>query len=204
MRFLSVLFLLLFAGQTSFAQSDAAAISQIEMFQSQLNADYKNPEESPLPTEGIPHFKGHQFFKVDLKYRVKASVERLANQDTVSFPTTAGKFKQYIPFVKLSFKIDDTLNVLYAYQSVALMQKEEYKDFLFLPFTDKSNGFGSYGGGRYIDLRIPSGDEMIIDFNQCYNPYCAYSNAFNCPIPPEVNRLKMAIPAGVMAPEGHK
>ncbi len=57
MRFLSVLFLLLFAGQTSFAQSDAAAISQIEMFQSQLNADYKNPEESPLPAEEIPHFK---------------------------------------------------------------------------------------------------------------------------------------------------
>ncbi len=203
MRFLFVLFLLAFAGLNSFAQSDAAAISQIEMFQSQLNADYKNPDESPLPAEEIPHFKGHSFFKVDLKYRVKASVELLSNQDTVSFPTTAGKFKKYIPYAKLSFKIDDTSNVLYVYQSVALMQQEEYKDFLFLPFTDKSNGFGSYGGGRYIDLRIPAGNEMIIDFNQCYNPYCAYSNAFNCPIPPEVNRLKMVIPAGVMAPAGH-
>ncbi|HOS47443.1 MAG TPA: DUF1684 domain-containing protein [Bacteroidia bacterium] len=203
MRILTFLVLLIFAGSNAYAQSDAAAISQIEMFQSQLNADYKNPDDSPLPAEEIPHFKGHQFFKVDLKYRVNAKVERLTNQDTVSFPTTAGKFKKYIPYAKLSFKIDDTSNVLYVYQSVALMQQEEYKDFLFLPFTDKTNGFGSYGGGRYIDLRIPSGDYMTIDFNQCYNPYCAYSNAFNCPIPPEVNRLKMAIPAGVMAPAGH-
>jgi len=69
---------------------------------------------------------------------------------------------------------------------------------LFLPFTDLTNGTVSYGGGRYIDLKIPEEeDAIVIDFNTAYNPYCAYSPRYSCPIPPEENHLEIEIPVGV-------
>ncbi|MBP7982432.1 MAG: DUF1684 domain-containing protein, partial [Kaistella sp.] len=74
-----------------------------------------------------------------------------------------------------------------------------YEDYLFLPFRDETNGKETYGGGKYIDLRIPDGNEIVIDFNQSYQPYCAY-NAYDysCPIVPEENFLPLRIEAGVM------
>jgi uncharacterized protein (DUF1684 family) len=68
---------------------------------------------------------------------------------------------------------------------------------LFLPFLDNSNGGDSYGGGRYIDLRIPSDNELDIDFNTAYNPYCAYNEKYSCPIVPRVNYLDLEVRAGV-------
>ena len=73
----------------------------------------------------------------------------------------------------------------------------EYEDYLFLPFTDKTNGDSSYGGGRYLDLKLPEGDSIIIDFNQAYNPYCAYNDKYSCPVPPKSNNLDIEVLAGV-------
>ena len=78
---------------------------------------------------------------------------------------------------------------------------EEYKNHLFLPFTDLSNGEKSYTGGRFIDLEIPNSDVIVIDFNKAYNPYCAYSPDYSCPIPPAENHLNVNILAGVMKPK---
>ncbi|MDQ3048969.1 MAG: DUF1684 domain-containing protein, partial [Bacteroidota bacterium] len=55
----------------------------------------------------------------------------------------------------------------------------------------------SYGGGRYMDLRIPKGKTITLDFNQAYNPYCAYSTGYSCPIPPKENFLDLKVEAGV-------
>ncbi|HCZ36157.1 MAG TPA: hypothetical protein DHV26_09555, partial [Cytophagales bacterium] len=55
----------------------------------------------------------------------------------------------------------------------------------------------SYGGGRYLDVKIPEGDTMILNFNLAYNPYCAYSNRYSCPRVPSNNDLPVAIKAGV-------
>ena len=78
------------------------------------------------------------------------------------------------------------------------MKMEKYKDHLFLPFRDLTNEKETYGGGKYMDLKIPAGNEIILDFNQSYQPYCAY-NAFdyNCPIVPAENKLPTRIEAGV-------
>jgi len=70
-------------------------------------------------------------------------------------------------------------------------------DYLFLRFIDKTNDETTYSGGRYLDIRIPEGDSIILDFNKAYNPYCAYNNAFSCPIPPSENNLPVSILAGV-------
>ena len=78
------------------------------------------------------------------------------------------------------------------------MKTPGYEDYLFLPFRDETNGTDTYGGGKYLDLRIPKGKEIVIDFNQSYQPYCAY-NAYDysCPIVPEENFLPVKIEAGV-------
>ncbi|MFV9484298.1 DUF1684 domain-containing protein, partial [Christiangramia sp. ASW11-125] len=70
-------------------------------------------------------------------------------------------------------------------------------DYLFLPFTDETNGISTYDGGRYLDFSIPEEKRVTIDFNRAYNPYCAYSGRYSCPIPPKENHLETAIPAGV-------
>ena len=76
-------------------------------------------------------------------------------------------------------------------------------DHLFLPFTDNTNGVETYGGGRYIDLKIPAGNTINIDFNKAYNPYCAYSDKYSCPIPPPENHLDIEIKAGIKLTDHH-
>ena len=90
---------------------------------------------------------------------------------------------------------------LFVYQSLDLLHNQEYRDYLIVLFTDRTNGQGSYGGGRYLDLRrgqIQDG-QLVLDFNRAYNPYCAYGSQYSCPIPPAENQLPVAIKAGVMS-----
>jgi len=71
-----------------------------------------------------------------------------------------------------------------------------YKNHIFIPFTDLTNGEETYGGGRYIDATIPKGKSITLDFNYSYNPYCHYTEGYNCPIPPKENFLDIKIKAG--------
>ncbi len=173
-------------------------IQEIKEFQKELNEEYKNPEESPLRGHNLKKFKTHPFFPIDFQYLVKAKLVKTENPEPFEIPTSSGKTKKYIEFGKLYFKIKEKEQVLTVYQSLALMEKPEYKDYLFLPFKDFTNGKETYGGGRYLDLRIPEKDEIIINFNKVYHPYCAY-NAFdyNCPVVPKENWLNISIEAGV-------
>jgi uncharacterized protein (DUF1684 family) len=77
------------------------------------------------------------------------------------------------------------------------MNTEGLEDYLFLPFLDDTNGETTYGGGRYIDLRIPKGDSMEIDFNRAYNPYCVYNDKYSCPIVPRDNYIDLKVEAGL-------
>ena len=106
-------------------------------------------------------------------------------------------------YAKLTFTLAGQERTLSIYQNVRLSQMPQYRDYLFLPFNDLTNGDGSYGGGRYLDLRMPKGDTIVLDFNKCYNPYCAYNHKYSCPFPPDGQYVPVAIEAGVKAPEKH-
>ena len=68
---------------------------------------------------------------------------------------------------------------------------------LFLVFADRTNGRGSYGAGRFIDAPKPDAQgRVLIDFNQSYNPPCAFTAFATCPLPPPENRLDLAVEAG--------
>ena len=175
-----------------------AEILEIETFQKELNKEYKTEEETPLRDENFKKFKAHPFFPIDLTYRVKAKLVKTENAEPFEIPTSSGRTKKYREFGKVYFTLNGVEQVLTVYQSLALLDDPEYQDYLFLPFKDETNGKDTYGGGRYLDLRIPQNDELIIDFNKAYHPLCAYNATdYSCPIVPQNNWLQLPIEAGV-------
>jgi uncharacterized protein (DUF1684 family) len=181
------------------AQDDAAtAKKEIEHFRQELNTEYKDPDKSPLDTKALKLFKQHDFFPVDLKYRVVAHLMITENTPFFQMKTTGDRLPQYRKFGLVHFTLDGIDYELPVYQSKDLMVRKEYEDYLFLPFTDFSNGKESYVGGRYLEVRMPKeGNEVIVDFNKAYNPYCAYSDRYSCPLVPPENHLDTVIKAGV-------
>ena len=180
-----------------FAQKNE--IAAIKKFQTELNQEYKNPKETPLRGDNFTNFKEHPFFPIDLKYRVIAKFMKSENAIPFDLPTSSGRIQPYVEYGKVSFEIKQKTYTLSIYQSLNLIKKPGFEDYLFLPFRDETNGKETYGSGKYLDLRIPKNGEIIIDFNQSYQPYCAY-NAYdyNCPIVPKQNFLPTRIEAGVM------
>ena len=168
-------------------------------FQKELNAQFADPEDSPLTEEDWLVFAGLEFFPIDTTYRVTARLELTPDSKPFSMPTTTDRLPIYKLYGKAQFTLKGKECTLEIYQNQDLIQDPEYSDYLFLPYTDRTNGNSSYGGGRYIDLTIPKGEEITIDFNQSYNPYCAYNSEFSCPIPPRANDLALEIRAGVKA-----
>lgn len=140
-----------------------------------------------------------QFYPIDETYKVTARWEHRPNSPWFLMETSGIQKKNYRVAGVIYFSIKDTALSLHVYQSQALMNSEKYKDYLFIPFLDATNGTETYLVGRYLDLSREEikGDSVIIDFNKAYNPYCAYiSNQYNCPIPPRENLLPVAIRAG--------
>lgn len=97
----------------------------------------------------------------------------------------------------MAFEIDGKTFKLNVYRNIELSRKKEFKDYLFLPFSDLTSGAESYIGGKYIDLKLPKGNAIAIDFNSSYNPYCAYNSKYSCPKVPLENDLNIEIKAGV-------
>ncbi|MDR6528186.1 DUF1684 domain-containing protein [Chryseobacterium rhizosphaerae] len=174
-------------------------VMDVKKFQKELNAEYLNPKETPLRGDNFKNFKEHPFFPIDIKYRITAKFVKSKDTKPFDLPTSSGKTKSYQEYGKASFELDGKPYTLTLYQSLDLIKQKEYQDYLFLPFRDATNEKETYGGGKYLDLKIPKGNTIVLDFNQSYHPYCAY-NAYdyNCPIVPEENKLPVEIRAGVM------
>ncbi|MBL0358900.1 MAG: DUF1684 domain-containing protein [Chitinophagaceae bacterium] len=139
-----------------------------------------------------------QFYPPDKAYRLRARFERKENSEWFWMNTSGTMKQQYRVYGVLSFIIQNTALQLNVYQNKSLITTKEYGDYLFVPFTDSTSGFETYGGGRYIDLKLADIQNIhcAIDFNKAYNPYCAYEAGYNCPIPPKENGLKVSIKAG--------
>ncbi len=191
------LMMMLFLANSCQSEKNAEAIKSIEAFQYKLNKEYANPEESPLTEEDLAHFTQLDFYPIDLKFLVKARFEKNENPEPFAMATTTDRKPMYQKYGILYFQIDGQDCMLAVYQSIDLMSSDVYQDYLFVPYTDLTSGNTSYGGGRYIDLTLPLGDEVTLDFNQSYNPYCAYNHKYSCVIPPKENNLDVEIKAGV-------
>jgi len=173
--------------------------SDLKVFREGRDKEFRNKEESPLKDEDFSIFKGLDYFPVNKKFQVNADFTQTTDERYFQLPTSSGKTKKYKKFGVLKFRLNGKNYSLNVYQADAevLAKYPEYKDLLFIPFKDATNGKATYGGGRYIDIKTPSGAKVILDFNLAYNPSCAYgSDRYSCPIPPKENFLQVEINAG--------
>ncbi len=176
----------------------ADAMTDINKWQAELTAEYKDPDKTPLNYKAMQKFKGHDFFPIDTSFRVVATLVPFKDQPIIQFKTSGTLLPEYRKYGELQFVINGQSFHLNVYQSLSLMKKEEYKDHLFLPFTDATTAEETYGAGRYIDINLPKdGNTLLLDFNKAYNPYCAYSDNYACPLVPAENDLSIKILAGV-------
>jgi uncharacterized protein (DUF1684 family) len=139
-----------------------------------------------------------RFYPVNRKMIVEAAVTLLPDEKSFKMTTSSGKTKEAQKYALLQFNLNGKPCRLYAYQLLKLKEKAETANELFLPFIDPTCGKESYGGGRYIDLNLTDikDGKIVIDFNKAYNPYCAFTTGYNCPIPPRENVLTVAVKAG--------
>ena len=193
-KILTLFFLMLL--NFGFAQEkfDTAAV---EKFQKDLNTEYADAKTSPLTAEDLKVFKALDFYPINEMFFVKAKFIRTENEKPFEMKTSTSRRPLYVKYGEAHFEIDGKPFQLNIYQNIELIKKEEYKDYLFLPFSDLTSGKESYIGGKYIDLKIPQGDTIAIDFNTSYNPYCAYNHKYSCPKVPLENNLNIEIKAGV-------
>ncbi len=171
---------------------------EIKAFQDTLNAQYANPKESPLIKEDIPDFKGLDFYPINKKFRIEAKFTKVSDTTPFKMKTSTDRAPLYAKYGKVNFTLEGEEIELFVYQSIKYRAIEEYKNELSLPYKDLTSGKTSYGGGRYVDLTIPEGNTIVIDFNKTYNPYCAYNHKYSCVIPPPENFIDVEIKAGTM------
>ena len=165
-------------------------------FQKQTNALFKDATQSPLKPAALKGFKSLPFFPIDSSFVVVATLQKTPKAEFFDMKTTTSRLSKERVFGVLTFVIKANSYRLNLYQTKRSITAVDGQ--LFLPFLDDTNGLLTYGGGRYMDLKIPETDQIWLDFNKAYNPYCAYNERYSCPIVPRENYIPLEIKAGVM------
>lgn len=159
----------------------------LEAFRAEKDRFFGRHAQSPLEPEQKRQFKGLNYFPENPALRLEVTVDKFAQRDTVQMQTTTGGTQTYSRYGKIKFTVDD--------QPAELTLFSNEHGF-FLPFADALAGTETYGAGRYLEPDELGHDKFLVDFNLAYNPYCAYSDRWACPVTPRENRLKVAIRAG--------
>lgn len=169
---------------------------QIMAHRTAYKAEFRTASNSPLHSESDLGML--RFYGPDLHYRTEATVQLTPDAEPFEMPTYSGKTQTYVKYAILSFAINGQALTLSVFRNLTLSRLPQYRDYLFIPFKDATNGKETYAGGRYLDVRLREiqDGKLILDFNKAYNPYCAYADGYSCPIPPKENELPVAIEAG--------
>lgn len=145
-----------------------------------------------------PHFaqyKGLKYFPVNLTYRYLLPLKANPHLDTVMILSTRGNRRKALRVGWFEFKVGKTACRLEVSRLLEPgVQEQSYSVF----FRDRTCGKESYAVGRYVEAEQQPDGRFLLDFNSAYNPACAFSPHYNCPIPPEANDLPVRIPAGEM------
>jgi uncharacterized protein (DUF1684 family) len=149
--------------------------------------------ESPFIIGEVGAFEGLHYFPIDPSYRVEARLERLPTPQEATLRTNRDEELTCRYIGDLKFELDHqeySLRVFHAGEQVG--------PSVFIPFRDATCGSESYGPGRYLILQLTEDDRYTLDFNMAFNPYCAYTDRFECGFPPAENDLPVPIRAGEM------
>ena len=171
---------------------------EVVAFRRQKDEFFATSTDSPIPDqERQAGFSGLRYYPPDAALRVEASLSTFDTPATVTLTTSTGDLRRYLRYGEARFRIagEDLRLVVF---------KQEAHDVeVFIPFKDATSGKETYGAGRYleaIDDPHQAGSHVIeLDFNLAYNPWCAYSDDYNCPLPPAENVLSFPITAGELS-----
>lgn len=153
----------------------------------------KTSDESPFKSDP-KSFTGLKYFPPDAKYKIVADLVPVKDKKVVILSTNDGKEQRYIEYATAEFDLGNTHNKL---TILEIMDMGPYRGKLFLAFGDGTSADETYGAGRYLDVnKVPGAATITLDFNEAYNPYCAYNDSFSCPLPPAENLLRIPIRAG--------
>jgi uncharacterized protein len=190
--FVIILLVTIFYGFNQ-SQNDPAYIEQIASDRYEKDQYMRTADDSPF-AKSKSEFTGLKYFEPDLNYRIVASLEYVEGRKVILLPTSDGKEQRYMDYAYAEFNLDGVSNRLLILE---VMDLGPFRGKLFLAFGDETSGKETYGAGRYLDIdKVPGANTITLDFNNAYNPYCAYDNSFSCPLPPRENLLKVAIKAG--------
>ena len=189
---LGIIFYCLNAAQPDFS----AYAAELNKARAEKNRAFRQSPDSPLSAAQKTQLDSLKYYPAQPELAVTAAISRNALPDTVLLPMSDNRAEKYLRWGQAQFKVDDKPLALRLY-----LKATGTDSTLFVPFTDLTNGRDTYGGGRYLDVPVPKRDAETVelDFNRAYSPYCAYNNAYSCPVPPADNRLTVPIPAGEKA-----
>lgn len=155
---------------------------------------FRDKKTTLLSKEYFPRFTGLSYFPANLKYQVIGRLTPLSKKESTNLEMTHGGPYGFIHYGKVNFYLEGMAVELQVYEFPS--NDPEIKS-IFVPFTDKTTGKESYGGGRFMIIQLPESEQIVIDFNLSINPICVYDPEHACPVPPRSNRIKKSISAGV-------
>ncbi len=164
-------------------------MSKLADFRKEKDEFFRTQPQSPLLPEQRRGFHGLTYFDENRSLVIEAPLEPPAAATEVRMDTTGGGEHVYHRAGVLRFRVDGQPAQLTLYASAG-------QHGMFLPFRDATSGKETYGAGRYLDVEPSHGGRIVVDFNFAYNPYCAYNEKWNCPLPPVENWLRVPIRAG--------
>ncbi len=198
----AVLLAIVFYSLPKTASTDAAYAAQIRQGRRAKDQQFRTAATSPLTSAQKTSFDSLRYFGPDVNYKVSGHLHRnaAATAPIVTLARTDGGTDAYRVWASTDF----TLPGQTQQQRLQLLQKVTPagpQEPLFLPFGDATNGRETYAAGRYLDLPLPAdgAQEIELDFNLAYNPFCAYNPEYSCPLPPAENKMSVAIEAGEQA-----
>jgi len=152
---------------------------------------------SPLPAAERDDFDGLDYYGIDPEYRFEVELDPYGDPEPVTVGTSTDGEQTYLEWGTFTVTVDGEPVTITAYKP------DREADRLWVPFRDATSGGETYGAGRYLDLEPDThridGDTWLLDFNEAYNPTCAYSDRYECPLPPMDNWLDVRIEAGEKA-----
>lgn len=162
-------------------------MTDLERFRADKDKFFASHPQSPLTPEEKRNFHGLNYFPENPALRLEVTVEQFPRKEQVTMQTSTGDTQTYTRYGKFKFRVEGQEAELTLYAG---------PHGFFLPFVDTLAGTETYGAGRYLEPEPGGGGIFHVDFNLAYNPYCAYSERWSCPVPPPENRLKVPVRAG--------
>jgi uncharacterized protein len=178
-----------------------SAIAGWELWRAERDRLFASHPQSPLERAARARFTGLPYFAYDPAVRFTADLAPVQDAKHETMDVGRDGKINLTPFARTDGLRQRLGNELTLYWI------EGYGGGVFLPFADRTNGSESFAGGRYLFDTIKGadlgrvGESVILDFNFAYNPSCAYSDRWTCPLPPPSNRLPEAVRAGERRPE---